>query len=341
MPRDDAQHAAQPRVIASRASARDAPAAGAVPSPSPPRAPAAGGELIAAPVRWPRPSRLEAPLQAPPRKTARRRCRRSACDTVGDLLEHLPSGQPRGAHGGGAARRRAGDGGGAGASDRRARRCAGAGCARWWRRRCSTRPGTMRATFFNQPWLVERYPPGTRLLLHGKADARGGFRVSHHAPGDAEHGSTRAGARARRGRPLPGRGGRHLDADPHARAGRAGRARRRHRAAVRRRSASPSGCPTAPAALAAMHFPQQPAGLRDRPRAARVRGAAADPAGVPAPPRRAQGAHAARAVLADDADAERALAERRAAVRADGRPAPGDRRDRRGSGAAARRCSGC
>jgi len=43
--------------------------------------------------------------------------------------------------------------------------------------------GSMRATFFNQPWLVERYPPGTRLLLHGKADARGGFRVSHHAVG--------------------------------------------------------------------------------------------------------------------------------------------------------------
>ncbi len=39
----------------------------------------------------------------------------------------------------------------------------------------------MRATFFNQPWLVDRYPPGTRLLLHGKADARGGFSVSHHA----------------------------------------------------------------------------------------------------------------------------------------------------------------
>jgi ATP-dependent DNA helicase RecG len=42
---------------------------------------------------------------------------------------------------------------------------------------------TMRATFFNQPWLVERYPPGTRLLLHGKADARGGFSVASHAPG--------------------------------------------------------------------------------------------------------------------------------------------------------------
>jgi ATP-dependent DNA helicase RecG len=41
--------------------------------------------------------------------------------------------------------------------------------------------GTMRATFFNQPWLAERYTPGTRLLLHGKADGRRGFRVSHHA----------------------------------------------------------------------------------------------------------------------------------------------------------------
>jgi ATP-dependent DNA helicase RecG len=42
--------------------------------------------------------------------------------------------------------------------------------------------GTMRATFFNQPWLVQRYPEGTNLVLHGKADGRGGFRVSHHAP---------------------------------------------------------------------------------------------------------------------------------------------------------------
>ncbi len=33
--------------------------------------------------------------------------------------------------------------------------------------------GPMRATFFNQPWLVDRYPSGTRLLLHGKADGRG------------------------------------------------------------------------------------------------------------------------------------------------------------------------
>ena len=43
--------------------------------------------------------------------------------------------------------------------------------------------GGIRATFFNQPWLVARYPPGTRLLLHGTADGKGGFRVSHHAVG--------------------------------------------------------------------------------------------------------------------------------------------------------------
>ncbi len=43
--------------------------------------------------------------------------------------------------------------------------------------------GSMRATFFNQPWLASRYPPGTRLVLHGKADSGGRFRVSHHAIG--------------------------------------------------------------------------------------------------------------------------------------------------------------
>ena len=44
--------------------------------------------------------------------------------------------------------------------------------------------GTLRVTFFNQPWLVDRYRPGTRLILHGKADGRGGFTVQGHAPTD-------------------------------------------------------------------------------------------------------------------------------------------------------------
>src|ERR1700681_393945 len=41
----------------------------------------------------------------------------------------------------------------------------------------------MRATPFNQPCPPMRYRPRSTLLLHGKADRKGGFRVSHHAVG--------------------------------------------------------------------------------------------------------------------------------------------------------------
>ncbi|MGZ4295189.1 MAG: ATP-dependent DNA helicase RecG, partial [Solirubrobacteraceae bacterium] len=34
---------------------------------------------------------------------------------------------------------------------------------------------------FNQPWLAQKYPPGTRLVLHGKYEARNRFRVQGHA----------------------------------------------------------------------------------------------------------------------------------------------------------------
>ena len=42
--------------------------------------------------------------------------------------------------------------------------------------------GPLQVTFFNQPWLVKRYPPGTRLVLHGTYELRNRFRVSSHAP---------------------------------------------------------------------------------------------------------------------------------------------------------------
>jgi ATP-dependent DNA helicase RecG len=51
--------------------------------------------------------------------------------------------------------------------------------------------GTMRATWFNQPWLAQKLTPGTRLLLTGSLDKRG-FRVSEYeftATGPAEEGS--------------------------------------------------------------------------------------------------------------------------------------------------------
>jgi ATP-dependent DNA helicase RecG len=41
--------------------------------------------------------------------------------------------------------------------------------------------GQVRATFFNQPWLVSRYPPGTRLMLHGTLNGRRRFSVQSHA----------------------------------------------------------------------------------------------------------------------------------------------------------------
>jgi ATP-dependent DNA helicase RecG len=158
----------------------------AVAEPGPAREFALGGpltreQLLAAPVRWPRPSRLAEPLQAPTAKIAAG-LQALGLATVGELLEHLPS------------------------DSRRARTVAALApgeqatvavevrsiAVRPVRRR-GMRPlvearvldttGSMRATFFNQPWLAERYTPGTRLLLHGKADERGGFRVSHHAVG--------------------------------------------------------------------------------------------------------------------------------------------------------------
>jgi ATP-dependent DNA helicase RecG len=144
-------------------------------------------ELAAAPVRWPRPSRLLAPLQPQAKKMA---AGMSALGlhTLGDLLEHLPSDSRESRT---IAALRAGEQATVAVEVRRI-------AARPVRRR-GMRPlveasvfdatATMRATFFNQPWLVERYPPGTRLLLHGKADGRGGFGVSHHAQAQRQLGS--------------------------------------------------------------------------------------------------------------------------------------------------------
>ena len=151
--------------------------------------------------------------------------------------------------------------------------------------------GTMKATFFNQPWLERKYRPGTRLLLQGKYQGRNRFRVSFHAPtgeavgaseGDmatypATEGlsSTQILALAREWRgaalealePLPGAAARDRAA---------ARPRRRARRRPLRRP-------------------------RGRPPAARVRGAAAAPdraAAPPRPPPRGRPRRAARAARA-------------------------------------------
>ncbi len=154
-------------------------------------------ELIEAPVRWPRPSRLEVELQPPARRMAAG-MRALGLSTVGDLLEHLPSDRRE-------ARTIAALRAGEQATVAVQVRSIGARAVRRRRMRPLVEAavfdatGTMRATFFNQPWLVERYSPGTRLLLHGKADGRGGFGVSHHAPAADAPVDARAGGAASEG----------------------------------------------------------------------------------------------------------------------------------------------
>ena len=139
-------------------------------------------ELDDAPLRWPRPSALARPLELPAGKMADG-AQALGLTSVGRLLLHLPR-------------------------DRREARTVAALApgeqatvavqvraiaARPVRRR-GMRPlveatvfdatGSMRAVFFNQPWLVTRYPAGTTLVLHGKAETGRRFRVSHHALGD-------------------------------------------------------------------------------------------------------------------------------------------------------------
>ncbi|MGI8507489.1 MAG: DEAD/DEAH box helicase, partial [Solirubrobacteraceae bacterium] len=149
-------------------------------------------ELACAPVRYPRPSRLTQRLRLDGTK-AEQGAAVLGLNTVGDLLEHLPR-------------------------DRREARAVAqlvpgetatvvvevrSIAARSVRRR-GMRPlveatvaddtGPMKVTFFNQPWLAQRYPAGTRLVLHGKYEARNRFAVQAHArTSEARTGSDAAG----------------------------------------------------------------------------------------------------------------------------------------------------
>jgi len=137
-------------------------------------------QLDGAPVRYPRPSALRSPLKVGGAK-AERAAGALGLNTVEDLLQHLPR-------------------------DRREARAVAelvpgesatvlvevrTIVSRPVRRR-AMRPlveatvrdgtGSMKATFFNQPWLVQKYQRGTRLVLHGRYQARNRFAVQAHAP---------------------------------------------------------------------------------------------------------------------------------------------------------------
>ena len=144
-------------------------------------------ELLDAPVRTPRPSLLDRELELSPK--AAEGAAALGLRTVGDLLEHVPR-----------ARREARTVGALAPGETatvlvEVRAIA----ARPVRRRgmralveatVADATGPMQATFFNQPWLVKRYEPGTRLVLHGKYEGRNRFRVSNHATTDEAAAST-------------------------------------------------------------------------------------------------------------------------------------------------------
>jgi len=148
-------------------------------------------DLREAAIRYPRPSRLREPLKVDGPK-AQKAAAALGLVTVGDLLAHLPR-------------------------DRREARTIAqlvpgesatvvvevrSIASRPVRRR-GMRPlveatvadatGPMKVTFFNQPWLEQRYRPGTRLVLHGKYEARNRFRVQGHAVTGGPTGADGAG----------------------------------------------------------------------------------------------------------------------------------------------------
>ena len=132
-----------------------------------------------APLRWPRPSRLAEELEVPGQKAAEA-ARGLGLYTLRDLLGHLP-------RAGGEARTIGTLGPGDVATvivevrTIRSRPVRRRGMRPLVVATVADATGPMEATFFNQPWLVGRYRPGTRLLLHGKYEGRNRFRVTTHA----------------------------------------------------------------------------------------------------------------------------------------------------------------
>ena len=305
--------------------------------------PLARERLLGAPVRWPRPSRLLAPLQPAGQADGGRGQDARAGHRRGPPPAP-PERQPRVPHAGGAADRRAGDGGGgraldlgpAGPSPRDAPPGRGAG-----RRRRRLGAGALL-----QPAVARRSLP-----------------ARHEAV------AARQGRRARRLRGLPprprrrpsrrGRAGRGETAD-------AGPATVAHYPATEGLSSTQILTLVRGARASLEDFPELlPAAVRARLRAAGqarradgrplrrgsgraragaaqagLRGAAAHPAAVPAPsrppPQPDRRGRPGRSAAADGA-----VAGGRAAVRAHRRPARRDRGDRGGPGAERRRCRGC
>jgi ATP-dependent DNA helicase RecG len=137
-------------------------------------------ELDSAAIHYPRPAALQQPLVLDGAK-AGRAAETLGLRTVGDLLEHLPRDRREARAVGQLV---SGETATVVVSVRKiaSRTVARRGMRPLVEATVADGSGSMRATFFNQPWLVQRYPPGTRLVLHGKLLGRKRFGVQAHAP---------------------------------------------------------------------------------------------------------------------------------------------------------------
>lgn len=147
--------------------------------------PLAPERLATATLKAPRPSRLAQELRVDSPKAAAA-LQALGLRTVGELIEHLPR------------RMRAGRSIEAlkvgeqatiavqvRSIARRSLRRRGGGKLTLVQATVADETGTLTATFYNQPWLLERYPEGTHLLLHGALRGRRGFSVSQHTLAEA------------------------------------------------------------------------------------------------------------------------------------------------------------
>lgn len=150
------------------------------------------GTLLRAPVRWPRPSVLQRAVAGPGPK-AQAALEQLGADTVGGLLQQLPRtasvAKPIAALAIGESATIV-----AVVDTIRSRPVRRRGMRPVVEAKLTDGTGFLHAAFFNQPWLVDRYRPGTRLLVQGVVQPGGKLRLSGHAPTQQQPGSAEGAA---------------------------------------------------------------------------------------------------------------------------------------------------
>jgi ATP-dependent DNA helicase RecG len=137
--------------------------------------------LEAAPLRsLPRPSRLDAPLEVKPPRAAKA-AEALGLETVGDLIEHFPREHADRREARLIATLQPGEDVTVVAQVRRISSRRSRGRLTLQEATVFDESGPAKAVWFNQPWLVDRLPAGTRVVLHGRfGGTRRGLAVKEH-----------------------------------------------------------------------------------------------------------------------------------------------------------------